>query len=421
MRQPSPFRALGEDMAIPEVPEPVAWRSGLVLEPEHFQRTDRRQATIAHLGGLLADPWPWGFTKHLIDGPALAAGRLQLACEGLFPDGGPLRAAALVHPLDGFDDGEQASFCVVRAPDGESLALQLGTTPAEGALPAARLVLHRGVWSGLPGWSPPALLIGDSHPIRDDMNYQLGALAALGAGFSATLRVPGAEERPGARTVSRVAGALAVGIGVLESLLASPTVSPGRLGIEALRLALEVRAAAGVFDRPDERWDPVDQRGSLQRLLYLVESTASGIGLPFRANAFRLDSESGRLLASGIPTGQILLAIEAGRPADLIAARAWFDGAALAAPERIQEALDRRVAGCRRRPIERDPVLGVSSGPLLGLYRVEADPSWRGMGNELALAATTAVPANASFSLLIAEGDGAGMAAFQAADPGLGR
>ncbi len=393
-------------MALPAIPEPVAWRSGLILEPSHFVRTDRRQATIAHMAGLLADPWPWGFTNLVIDGPALAAGRLHVSCEGLFPDGAPFRVAALAHGLEGYDDGEQANFCVAREPDGDALALKPGETPAADALPAVRLVRHGGVWSELPGWSPPALLVDEAHPIRHDMNHQLGALAALSAGFSATLRVPGVEERPGAHTVRTVAGALAEGVGVLEALLASPAVSPGRLGIEAVRLALRVRAAAGTFDRLEERWEPADQRGSLRRLLYVVESTASGIGLPFRANAFRPDPDSGMLLAEGIPEGNLLLAIESARPADLIAARAWFDGAALAARDRIQEALDRRVAGCVRRPIERDPVLGVSSGPLLALYRVEADPAWRGMGNELVLAARTPAPPNTSFSLLIAEGPG---------------
>ena len=393
-------------MALPAIPEPVAWRSGLILEPSHFVRTDRRQATIAHLAGLLADPWPWGFTSLFIDGPALAASRLQLSCEGLFPDGAPFRAAALALALDGYNDGDQANFCVVREPDGDALALQPGDAPASGTLPAVRLVLHGGVWSELPGWSPPTLLVDEAHPIRHDLNHQLGALAALGAGFNATLRVPGVEERPGATTVRTVAGALAEGVGVLEALLASPTVSPGRLGVEAVRLALRVRAGAGMFDRMEERWDPVDQRGSLRRILYVVESTASGIGLPFRANAFRRDADTGMLLAEGVPEGSLLLAIESARPADLIAARAWFDGAALAAPERVQEALDRRVAGAIRRPVERDPVLGVSSGPLLALYRVEADQSWRGMGHELVLAARTPTPPNTSFSLLIAEGPG---------------
>ena len=238
--------------------------------------------------------------------------------------------------------------------------------------------------------------------MRADLNRQLGALAALGAGFMATLRVSGFENRPGARVISQVAAALAQGVGMMEALLASPVVAPGRLGIEALRLTLGVRSAAGIFERLQGAWDPADQRGSVRRLLTEAETTAAGVGLPFRTNVFHPD-DAGALVAEGVPAGPLVLAIEASRPADLISARNWFDGAALAAPDRIQEALNRRVAGCTRRPIASDPRIGISSGPLLALYRLEADAAWRGTGTKLGLAAKTPPPDNTSFSLLIPE------------------
>ena len=203
--------------------------------------------------------------------------------------------------------------------------------------------------------------------------------------------------------MGQVAAELARGVGVMEALLAAPSIPPGRLGVEALRLALGVRSAAGVFQALDEAWDPADQRGSMRRLLYAAESAASGIGLPFRANLFQRADDSEMMVAHSAPDGALLLAIEASRPADLMAARTWFDGAALAGPDRIQEALTRRVAGCRRHPVERDPRIGVSSGPLLGLYRIDADVAWRGGHGDLALAAKSAPPANTSFSLLIPE------------------
>ena len=410
-------------MKVPEIPDAVAWRNGMVLEPRHFQQADSRSAALAHLAGLVAEPWPWGFVSFRLDETALASSQLHIDCDGIFPGGAPFRARRLTRRLSPGDNGDRMSFNVHRGEnDGPAALVEGEEGPAESMLPAARLVFQGGVWGAEPDWSPPALLIGSEHPMRVDLNHQLGALAALGAGFMATLRLPGAEDRPAARMLGQVAAALTQGVGVLEALLAAPVVSPGRLGIEALRLALGVRSAAGVFEPFEKAWDPADQRGSIRRLLYAAESTASGIGLPFRASLFRRADDGDTLLVDGMPAEALLLAIEASRPADLIAARSWLEGAALAAPDRIQEALTRRVAGCARRPIERDPRIGVSSGPLLALYHVDNEMSWRGGKPELALAAKTPPPPNTSFCIFIPEdvhgAKPAGPAAIGAGSPG---
>ena len=393
-------------MSIPGIPTAVRWQDGMVLEPAHFVDTDRRSATLSHLAALAGDPWPWGFLTHHLDATALASNRLAISCEGVFPSGEPFVQARLSRPLDEGQEGARINFYIARDAELGSITLQLGDEAAtDTTLPAARLVYHANAWGALQDWSPPALLIGPGHPMRDDLNQQLGSLAALGAGFMATLRLPGTEERAAARVIGQVAAALVQGVGIIEALLTAPSVSPGRIGIEALRLALGVRSAAGIFGTLEERWDPCDQRRSVQRLLYAAESAASGIGLPFRANLFQpTEDGSDLLIAKELPADALLLAIEASRPADLMAARAWFEGAALAAPDRIQEALTRRVGGCARHRVERDPRIGVSSGPLLALYHVEHDLAWRSRGagsSELALAAKTPPPANASFAVFI--------------------
>lgn len=394
-------------MQIPAIPDGVFWRDGLVLEPSHFQRTDQRNATLSHISGLIADPWPWGFTNVELDETALASSQLRVTCEGIFPNGDPFRQRNLTMSLDRANEGEQANFHIIRQELGGEITIQKGEdAPAEKILPVARLIYHGGVWSALPDWSPPMLLIGPDHPMRVDINRQLGALAALGAGFMTTLRLPGAEERPVARVLGQVAAALVQGVGVIEALLAAPAVAPGRVGLEALRLALGVRVASGVFERMDNAWDPADQRGSMQRLLYAAESAASGIGLPFRTSLFRSTDDQDVFVVDGMPSDVLLLAIEASRPADLIAARSWLEGAALASPDRIQEALTRRVSGCNRSRVERDPRLGISSGPLLALYHVDADMSWRGGSTDLALASKTPPPPNTSFSVFLPEGPG---------------
>ena len=388
-------------MRVPAIPEAVAWRNGMVLEPSHFEQTDRRASALAHLAAAAADPWPWGFVQVAVDPTALASAQLRVDCEGFFPDGTPFRQNGLTRPLPQGREAQRLDYQVLATPDGD-VGLAAGSdAPAEKCLPVARLTFQGGVWTELSDWSPPAYLVGAGHPLREDMARQLGALAALATGFMATLRLPGAEDRPTSRAVTLVATTLVQGVGVTEALLAAPFVSPGRLGIEALRLALGVRVAAGVAEPLDERWDPADQRGSMRRLLYAAESAAASVGVPFRTNLFRPAGSGDLLLVNGMPPEGLLLVVEASQPANLISARTWLEGAALAAPDRIQEAFNRRVAGCPRHAIERDPRTGVASGPLLALYRVENDLAWRGNSDALALGAKTPPPTDASFSIYL--------------------
>ena len=391
-------------MSLPAIPRAVRWSSGMVLEPAHFRQTDRRSAELAHLAALTGEPWPWGFLRVEIDETALASAELRVRCEGVFPAGEPFSRQTLSQRLPDDEDVDVRTYHVDGGESDTRLTLRSGNdAPARTSLPVARLVRQGGVWSRSPGWSPPAMLIDADHPVRDDLNRQLGALAALGSGFMATLRLPGAEERAAARRLGQVASVIAQGVGVMEALLAAPAVSPSQIGIEALRLALGVRGAAGVFEPLHEVWDPSDQRGSMRRLLQAAESTASAMGLPFRAYVFRRSERSDVLYVDGVPGGTLLLGVETGRPTDLVAARAWLEGAALAAPDRIDDALTRRVAGCARRPVERDPTIGVSSGPMLALYHVSDDMAWRGGQCQLGLGAKTSPPPNTSFLVFIPE------------------
>ena len=390
-------------MSIPKIPNAVVWRNGMILDPDHFNAADERASTLAYLASLMADPWPWGFMDMHIDETAMASGQLRVECEGIFPSGIPFRRLSLERMLGEGTDAKVVDYHIYRNPEDGSFSLKEGSQPpSEVALPVAKLVFHGGVWSQHPDWSAPTLLMDNDHPMRVDVNRQLGALSALAVGFATTLRLPGAEERPVARMLGQVSAVLAQGVGVIQALLASPAVPPGRIGLEALRLALGVRGAVRLFDPFDGLWDQSDQRGSIRRLLYAAESAASGIGLPFRANAF-IPSDDGMLVVQDMPSEALVLAIEAARPSDLISARAWLEGAALAAPDRIQDALNRRVAGCTRRPIERDSGMGVSSGALLALYNVDNDSVWRGGQAQVVLAAKTPPPANTSFSVLIPE------------------
>ena len=393
-------------MKTPAIPRRVRWSNGMVLEPEHFERSDVRAGQLARLAALAGDPWPWGYTRCEIDETALVSGSLRVQCEGILPDGTVFERETLTRRLPEAATGASVTFSLQGVDDAGKTNFVLTPNqpaPADRALPVARLVERSGVWGQELEWSPPALLIGDEHPLRNDAAARLGALAALGAGFLTTLRMPGAEERAAARRLGQVALELVQGVGIMESLLRAPIVAPGRLALEATRLTLGVRGAAGVFEPLAHEWDPGDQRGSLRRILHAAESTATALGLPFRAIVLRRDDATGMFVAKGLPTGPLLLGVEASRPADLTMAKGWLEGAAIAAPGRIDEALNRRVVGCARQPVQRDPQIGVASGPLLALYQVGDDMSWRGGERTLALGTRSSSPPNVSFLIFVAE------------------
>ena len=393
--------------ALPRVARREEWIDGLRLRPEHFRALDDRMDAMAHLHGLAANPWPWGFTECTVDETALAGNELRLNCEGVFPNGRAFSATPFSVSLVKPEDGASATYHATLA--GASDATErVVLTPGSGAasdksLPAAKLTVAAGVWSQSPDWSAPALLIGPDHPLRAETKHQLGALAAVAAGFMATLRMPGAEERPAVRTIFQVASALAQGVTVLEGLLEAPAVPPVALGQEALRLAAAVRAAVGAFDPTSGQWDANDQRGSLRQLLYIAESTASQVGLPFRARRFTSAEVPNVLATQNLPLEPLLLVIEGSQPAEVIAARSWLEGAAIASADRVQVALTRRVGGCSRKAIERDARLGVASGPLVALYRLDYEAQWRDPDGSLAIAAGTAPPANTAFLIFLPE------------------
>ena len=381
----------------PPIGAPVPWADGLVLRPEHFRETDRRTETLVHLAGLGHDPWSFGFTRIEVDEVALASDELRLDCEGVLPGGRPFRAERIALPI-----GDETGFEVRVGDEGAPVLAPGGMACSRRSLPAVRTRVRAGARELDPDWSPPALLAGPEHPLAADAARAVGNLAGLAAGFAASLRIPGSDRRPGSGAIARTHEALTEHIGMMDWVLSWPVVSPTALAGLAVRLALAVRAAARTGYRFEPAWDPADQRGSLRAILAEAESAAASIGLPFRTRLFRAgEAERGVLTVEGVGSGSVVVAVETARGADLPAARSWLEGAALGAPDRIEEALMRRVGGAVRRPLDRDPDLGIASGPLVQLYRVEADPAWRGPSPDLAIGSRAGLPCEATFSVFV--------------------
>lgn len=385
---------------LPPIGAPVPWADGLVLRPEHFRDTDRRTEILFHLAGLGHDPWAFGFTRVEVDAIALASDELRLSCEGVLPGGRPFRAERVVAPVE-----NEAAFEIQAGESGGLVLAPGGTACSQHSLPAVRIRTRGGARELDPGWSPPALVITPEHPLAADTARSLGSLAGLASGFAASLRVPGSDRRPGTGAIARTHAALAEHVGMMDWVLTWPVVSPTVLAARAVALALAVRAATRVGHRFEPVWDPADQRGSLRAIFAEAEAAAASIGLPFRTRLFRAgdEPEGAVRTVEGVGSGSVVVAVETARAADLPAVRHWFEGAALGAPERIEDALTRRVGGVVRRALDRDPEFAIASGPLVQLYRVDADPAWRGCSMDLAIGSRAAMPCEATFSVFVAE------------------
>ena len=385
--------------SIPALVAPVPWADGLVLRPEHFHDTDRRNETLVHLAGLGHDPWAFGFTRIEVDEVALASGELRLECEGVLPGGRPFRAERVAASI-----GNETAFEIRMQDDGVVVLAPGGDACSRRSLPAARIGVRAGTVELDRDWSPPALLVGPGHPLAADAARCLGGLAGRAAGLAASLRIPGSDRRPGAAAIERTHEALAEHIGMLSWMLSWPAVAPTALAAETLRLALAVRAAARVTQPFEPAWDPADQRGSLRAVLAAAEAAVASIGIPFRTRIFRAGPEgSGIRTVDGVESGPVVVAVEVDHAVDLPAARHWFEGAAVTAPDRVEEALTRRVGGAVRRALDRDSGLGIASGPRVRLYRVEADPVWRGNARALAVGSRAEMPCDATLSAFVPE------------------
>jgi len=70
----------------------VIWSEGMLLQPQHLQQHDRFFQTQLESRVAALRPYCWGFSSLVLDEQQLALGKLSLlSCNGVFPDGTPIR------------------------------------------------------------------------------------------------------------------------------------------------------------------------------------------------------------------------------------------------------------------------------------------------------------------------------------------
>ena len=82
----------------------VVWSEGMLLQPQHLQQHDRYLHNLVEQRAMGLCPYPWGFTRLVIDEQLLAQGKLALsACSAVLADGTTVNLPhddALPQPLD---------------------------------------------------------------------------------------------------------------------------------------------------------------------------------------------------------------------------------------------------------------------------------------------------------------------------------
>ena len=118
----------------------VLWTEGLVLQPHHFQQSDRYTESLVAGLARRVSPYVWGVNKLEIDQEVLKFGQFAItSCSGLTPDGTVFRVPEAEDHPPALDVPEGIKDCVIylTVPQRRQGALEVDMTGAE--LSAARL------------------------------------------------------------------------------------------------------------------------------------------------------------------------------------------------------------------------------------------------------------------------------------------
>jgi type VI secretion system protein ImpJ len=147
----------------------VVWTEGMLLQPQHFQQSERHADHVRQVLLRATVPCGWGFAEIEIDTAALALGRLALVrATGVFGDGTPFEMPGtdpLPEPIEVPPDARDALF-VLALPLRRAGARESDAEGDEEAR-ADALVRHR----VFEGQTPDANTVGER-----DATLQLGAL-----------------------------------------------------------------------------------------------------------------------------------------------------------------------------------------------------------------------------------------------------
>lgn len=433
-------------MADPSL-QPVVWKDGVLIAPQHFQQQDRHHAATLHARLAALAPHGWGVASLVLDQAALRSGQIKVAeFRGVLPDGlvaafrdgepgvPPPRPLAEHFPatarsldvaigapllrdgIENFAGNEYARYrTVVRSdvPDltgarskvdlelGQAnLTLLLGAEAQQSGLSALKVGEVVRDAAGGYAWSttyvPPCLSLAASRHLSDGLKDLLGAAIARRRALAQLRR-----EREGevaeflASDITQylLLDALGSNIPLLKHLVETPTTAPLAAYLALLQFAGALTSFATTVDPAElPAFNYLDLRGCFDEVMRQIRAM---LGLQVREKFVKipltLRQEDGMWLGrlsedAMLTCTSYVLAIESTLPAAQLT-QTLPRLSKLASWKKIYDHIKLATPGVRVRHLQRPPA------ELPARARVEyfgintADPDWRAIVAERTIAA----------------------------------
>ena len=389
-----------------DLPDALVWHEGLLLAPQHFQETERRQGLLAAVLARAAERDAWGVLDLVIDRRLLADGLFRVdGLAAILPDGlvvshpkpgdGALEIALDVGALDDAGAltvhltvlaerrGAEVGEARFRTRDGEPVAdllvsdsvetpprlvpilgLHVSSSPRVPppsrftSLPLAR-VAHRDDRYELVAFTPPAPVLA-----VDDPSLHLARDTATRLREQCVMWSERLSRRDPSTDVGRqvdwaAVRAMHAGLPRLEALLGAGPPTPRRL---FLALGDIVGQVAGLDGEPVPpalpAYDHRDPLPAFRAAALTIGRILDRLRAPYRTVPFTLaDGTFSVVLEPDWTARELVVGVRAPVGTPVEAAAAWFRQAVVSSSSRQESARLRRTLGAGRRVVPRVPAL----------------------------------------------------------------
>ena len=416
-------------MSADEIPLAIQWHEGMLLAPQHFQRSAQRQEMLTQYSALLVGPYSWGVRKLLLDGKLLPSGVVRvLELEAVLPDG----SIALHRPEGGHELMVQlngASF-----PRNTEIAIYLALPARSAAGIDGAMARYESIESGavadentgedalrIPLLRPRLSLMAGEQPPPKYVSITVAKVRFEDEACAQTNYIPPATSVPARSALGELCGELASRVREKALFIAEQVASPSAVldkpmtmenlgkmqslisclpAFEALLLTdtshpLTLYLAvcsmvgsmaglgAGILPPVFAPYNHSDLRSSFEEVIgFAMRMTSEGIPESYGAHPFDLKNRIFSLLFSGEWAARsLVLALRQPAGASEKDMIQWGEECLIGSESVIASAKDRRIRGAWRQHVEKYqdlvPVRGVV------LFTLRPDPEFLKPGESL--------------------------------------
>jgi type VI secretion system protein ImpJ len=405
-----------------DIPQAIQWYEGMLLAPQHFQQSARRQELLVQYASLLVSPYCWGVRRLSIDTKLLPSGTYRiLDLEAVLPDGSvvthrPEDGRELMVDLTAFEEqlrqGELGIHLVLpaRTPSGSktakarydafagppvsdentgdgdvlvallrpSLSLFAGDTapPKYESIPLSKVRMDEEAHV-VSDFIAPTMTVGLRSSLGDLCAHLVGRLREKAMFVSEQVRAPSAVLDMPLMVENRSRmQSLVTGLPALEALLSTGTAHPFTVYIALCSLAGHL-AALGTSLLPPvfPAYNHADPRASFEEVVgFCLRMTNEGIPETYTPYPFQLKD---RIFSLGFDGSwaerRLVLGMRTSTGVSEKEMIAWGDECLIGSESVVPSLRDKRIRGAQRQFVEKDQELVPVRGVVLFTLRVDAE------------------------------------------------